>query len=281
MVERLREAIEKARQQRASATPAATEAGAAPPPPAPASSSAAWDAIPLLDVDPDRLVAARIISATKSDPSYAVFDVMRTRILRACRDHGWSRLAVTSPDKGNGKSFVALNLAYSLSRNRGLKTVLIELDLRRPSMRAMLRLDAAPTVTDYLMGTTPLENGLVRLAPNFALGVAHRAMRDSAELLHSASFANQIKALVDRLKPDLLICDLPPIFVGDDVLGFLSNVDALILVAGAGETSANEIRECERLISGAANFLGVVLNKAERADLADYKATYGAEYVTD
>src|SRR5690606_10391154 len=91
-------------------------------------------------------------------------------------------------------------------------------------------------------------------------------VRNSAELVQSRRAAAAIGATLDLYRPDIVLFDMPPILTCDDVLAFLPNVDAVVLVAGGGETKADEIEECEQLIADHTNFLGVILNKAEGAD---------------
>jgi len=73
------------------------------------------------------------------------------------------------------------------------------------------------------------------------------------------------------LVPDVMVFDLPPMLSSDDAIAFLPRVDCSLLVVAAGETTAAEIRECERQARAAGNFLGVVLNKAQTESTEYYQ----------
>lgn len=72
-----------------------------------------------------------------------------------------------------------------------------------------------------------------------------------------------LNSLQETLNPDVMLYDLPPTLACDDVLAFLPRVDGVLLVAGGGITSAEDVRRCERLFEGQAPLLGVILNKTE------------------
>ena len=152
MVERLKTAVAKARAEReqrlanVKAAPAAepvsraAEMAAQTVPAAPVVTQAtsptdavesAWNALEEIRLDPKHLERNRIITRERQNPAYVAFDVLRTRILRAFSKHGWSRVGITSPTKGCGKTFTAANLALSLARQKDCRTVLMDLDLRR------------------------------------------------------------------------------------------------------------------------------------------------------
>ncbi len=75
-------------------------------------------------------------------------------------------------------------------------------------------------------------------------------------------------------RPDAVIYDLPPLLVSDDAIGFLPQVDCVLLVAAAGQTTPTEIDECERLLGETTNFLGVLLNKCEVKNSDAYQYGY-------
>ena len=81
-----------------------------------------WEALSRFALDPRHLARNRVISAGRTDPAHVAFNVLRTRILRALKARGWSRIGITSPSQGCGKTFVASNLALSLSRQASCRT---------------------------------------------------------------------------------------------------------------------------------------------------------------
>ena len=107
----------------------------------------------------------RIVSAATTDPSHVAFNVLRTRVRKALKDNGWKHLAITSPTPGCGKTMVALNLAFSLARTPDCRTVVIDLDLKKPAIARTLGISAPTSIGAYLEGNASLEQCEKRLRP--------------------------------------------------------------------------------------------------------------------
>ena len=229
-----------------------------------------WMRIPSIALDRRHLARNRVVAFDRHDPAHVAFDLLRTRLVQALKARGWSRVAITSPAKACGKTFVAANLALSLARRPSCRAVLIDLDLRIPSMARVLGLRDSARTSEFLAGRCPPEALLRRVAPNLAVGASSEAFPDSAELFQEPSTAAALEGLRASLKPDVILYDLPPALACDDVIALLPQVDGVLLVAAGGTTTAAEIRQCERLLSGQAPLLGVILNKAEDPAIEPY-----------
>lgn len=232
----------------------------------------AWARIPTVALDPRHLARNRIVAFGRHDPAHVAFDLLRTRLLQVLRAQGWSRVGVTSPTRACGKTFVATNLALSLARRPSCRTVLLDLDLRIPSIARVLGLSGPGRMTDLLAGRVPLEAALRRIGENAAVGPGGAPFDASAELIQEPSTAAALDRLRAELAPDVVLCDLPPALACDDVIALLPQLDGVLLVTAGGTTTADEVRACERLIAGQAPLLGVVLNKADDAKLEPYYA---------
>jgi Mrp family chromosome partitioning ATPase len=259
VVERLKEAIEKARSRRQGVETAVAPRAAPAPAPAPGAFEVA--ALAELPTDDEALRRERIVAFEKSDPAYVPFDLLRTRLLAVCRRNGWTRVGVTSPTKGSGKSTICANLGFSLARQSEVRTVLLDMDLRAPRLSRLFHADAPPSMVDFLTGRIPMEQFFVRIERNFILGLNDRPVRDSSEILQSGDSAARLEDALKSLAPDIAIYDLPPILGGDDVIGFLPNIDCLLMVVNSGVTRPADFEEAERLITGSTEFLGVLLNR--------------------
>jgi Mrp family chromosome partitioning ATPase len=212
---------------------------------------------------PDRqfLAKNRIVTSHRSDPAHATFDVMRTRILQLLRQNKWTSLAITSPTPGCGKTVTALNLAFSLAHQKDCRTVMLDLDLRRPQISKLLGVQDAPCMENFLNGRSNVEDVFLRFSENLAIGANRFPVGFAAELLQSSRTAEVLEDMKQKLEPDVVVFDLPPLLCGDDVLAFLPRVDCAILVVAAGSSKLSEIDACEEDISSKTNMLGVVLNK--------------------
>lgn len=227
-----------------------------------------WDSLSAVTLDPLRLEGNGLFAKPSTDPAATAFDILRTRTLIAMQDNGWRRIAVTSPSHGCGKSLVAANLALSLARRPGSRTVLMDLDLRRPDLASLFGLRETAPLRDMLSGLQPIEGHLVRAGSTLALGLNGRPETAAAEILQSADALECVAAMQDLLDPEAIIFDVPPALVSDDVMAGLPLFDAVILVADGTRTTAAQITACERLFTGHLPILGVVLNRAQDPGLS-------------
>lgn len=230
----------------------------------------AWTALRPVRLDPVHLARGRVVAAGRDDPAAWDFDLLRTRTLRALKDRGWRRVAVTSPTVACGKTFIAANLALSLARVPGCATVLMDFDLRIPSQAQLFGLRGVGALREVLAGRKPFEQHFVRVGERLALGLNGRAEPDASELLQDPSTIETLSRIQSALQPDAVIYDLPPVHACDDVLAFAPQFDAVLLVARGGVTRAEDIRRCERLFGDQTPILGVVLNDSEDAPSEPY-----------
>lgn len=234
-----------------------------------------WESLGPLSLSAKHLAGNGLFPKSDSDPAAAAFDILRTRLLHGLADKGWRRIAVTSPTHGCGKSFVATNLALSLARRPGSRTTLIDLDLRRPRLAELLGVAEAGPLEDFLSGDQPLETQFLRFGRTLALGVNGEPVELASERLHNPDTVLALNAMVAQLDPEVVLYDMPPALVGDDVLALAPCIDAVLLVTDGTRTSPEEIRACERLFEGRLPLMGVVLNRAQDRKAGHYR--YGKD----
>jgi protein-tyrosine kinase len=272
MVERLKQAIEKARIAReAGHERNIARSGGAHGVGAPTET---WKTLSEEQVDVARLERQRIVSLTRSHSAHTAFDRLRTRVLRLCAENGWSQIAITSPTSGCGKSFVALNLAFSLARKFDSHGLLVELDMRAPSYQQILGITPKASISDLLTGTASARDVFFRVGETLAIGLSKSRVPNSSELLLSPNALRNLEKARTELHPEITVYDLPPLLGCDDALAFSPSVDAVLLVAAAGRTTSDELDECDRLLANAAPIIGVVLNKVESSEADDYAGSY-------
>jgi protein-tyrosine kinase len=276
-MEKLQQALQRARQQRggdAAAVPRSTATRSAPPT-ASRQADDLWAGLKAFSPDEQLLVRNRIVSYAPG-PFAAEMDTLRTKTLLHMRKNGWRRLAITSATAGCGKSTLLCNLAVSLTRQPDCRTVLFDFDLRNPSIGRILGAGTDHDVTEVLQGEVAFEDQALRIRENLAVSVATRAASDPMRYLMSREAQERLEEIERRYKPDIMLFDLPPLVIGGDTPGFLANVDCALIVARAEETTVSEIDKCEREVAENTNVLGVVLNQYRHADQTRYG--YGEGY---
>lgn len=229
-----------------------------------------WESLGTVTLAPDA-IGNTLFPEASDHPAAVAFDILRTRLLRGLAERGWKRIAVTSPTHGCGKSFVATNLALSLARRPASRTVLIDLDLRHPEIAKVLGIHEDRALGEFLSGEQPLEGVFRRYGRTLALGLNGEPIEKASETLHDPDTVSALAAMVEQLDPEVVIYDLPPALVNDDVLALGPCIDAVLLVTDGTKTAPAEINACEKLLEGRIPLLGVVLNRAQDFNAGRYR----------
>ena len=168
----------------------------------------------------------------------------------------------------SGKSTVSSNLALGLGRQKELRSMLFDLDLRDPSIREFF--DHKPKVGfgSVLEGYNSFDECAVRVGDNLAVAMAGEPEQDPARIMLAEQTVDVLDDLQKAFQPDIMIFDLPSVLVNDDTRAFLKNVDCALIISRANKTRYNQFDICEREIAEHTNVLGVVLNAYRNGDAA-------------
>lgn len=263
-MERLEAALAKAREQRAARMQSGefSRSGASP---VAVPARADWAGLPTLTIPADRAQRYRI-SALVAGKDAAPYDMLRSRTIRSMKDKNWTRLAVTSPDASCGKTTVSLNLALSLARQKDLRVMLFDLDLRRPGLNKLLGQSTKHSFWEVLERKVPFEEVARSVGGNLIVAANSAVARNPSELLQSSMTSEVLGEIEANWRPDIIIFDMSPMLASDDNVGFLGNVDCALLIAAAESTKLSNIDICEKELGQLTNVLGVVLNKCRYDD---------------
>ncbi len=222
-------------------------------------------------VPTDTLRRNRILAGSPDEPWVNAYKLLRTRVLHRLREmDNANTLAITSPTPGAGKSLTSINLALSIAMEVNKTVLLVDADLRRPSVHSYLGLQPKYGLSDYLTRGVPLEKILLNPGiGRFVVLPAGRSRSDSAELLTSPRMEKLVKELKQRYHSRYILYDLPPMLAVADVLAFAPYVDATMLVVEEGKSREEDItHSCELLQK--MNFIGAVLNKSRERSKGYY-----------
>jgi Mrp family chromosome partitioning ATPase len=249
------------------------DAGSAAVAPAPASMpSFEIERLEWVQPDLELLEQNRIVIDERSAAS-AAYKVLRTRVLQRMRRNGWKTLAVTGTCPNEGKTLTAINLSINLAWHLTTSVVLVDLDLRNPSVHRYLGVDTRYGLMDYMNGDVPLVRTGVR--PGIErLGVImnDRPVANASELLSAPETVDLIDE-VKRGDDRIAIFDLPPVFAGDDVLAFAPLVDAVLIVLSQGTTKRATLSSLRELLQNV-NVIGTVLNRSSERVAPYYYGQY-------
>jgi capsular exopolysaccharide synthesis family protein len=183
------------------------------------------------------------------------------------RERGTRLVAVSSPGRGDGKTMTAINLAGALAQSPDARVVLVEVDLRHPSMAGALGLRGGHGLSSYLLDhSIGVEAAIERpRGLGFAVVVAGSVSSMPYELLTSPRLSALLAELRERF--DFVVVDTPPALPFPDV-GILRNlVDGFVLVVRANRTPREHVRESLDTI-GTQRVLGVIFNDDDRTGAA-------------
>lgn len=188
-------------------------------------------------------------------------------------------IGMTSSARGEGKSTTTINLAYALAED-GKTVLLIDGDLRLPSIAKKLGYKNQPGLTDFLQGgDTKVYK--TNIHDNFYVMMSGGTPPNPSELLGSAKMEKVLRMMSDRF--DYIIIDLPPVNVVTDALAISRLISGMILVVREEYVSKREVDNCVRQLKlSNVNVLGVVMNNAKNENAAYSKygkyGKYGGYY---
>jgi protein-tyrosine kinase len=259
-MEKLQAALEKARKTRQDGTnPISRQDATASSTQREQSANDVWMELQPFEIDAAQLESRRLVTYVANTKATA-FDILRTKVLLQMRQNGWRRLAITSPMPSSGKTTTACNLALGFGRQQDLRSLVLELDLRDPSVAEFLDVQPEHGIGDVLAGRVDFADQAMRLGPNVAFSMAKAPDTDPTRVLLAEETARVIDQIEARYEPDIMIFDLPSMLVNDDTRAFLKNVDCAIIIARANKTKYTQFDVSEREIAEHTNVLGVVLN---------------------
>lgn len=213
-------------------------------------------------LEPEALARNLIVSGVGTDAVSSAYKVLRTHVLQRMRANGWNVLAITSPGPGEGKTLTALNLAITMAREVNHTVLLVELDLRQPTLHHCLGYEPGPGITDYLLRDTPLSEVMFNPGIDRLVVIpAGPPAEFSSELLSSPRMIDLVRELKERYPTRLVLFDVPPLLTSDDGLAFVPYVDAALLVVSEGQTSYEDVELAKEMLRST-HLLGAVLNRA-------------------
>ena len=224
--------------------------------------------VPMLEDPSQGLIT---LLSPKSPPAEA-YRTLRSNIHFAQVDYPARTFLITSAGAGEGKTMTTANLAAVFAQ-AGQEVLLVDADLRRPSLHRIFNIPSERGLTNVLVGESDISEVMFETdVPGLRIVPTGPLPPNPAELLES----EQMNRVIERTKDmaDVVFFDSPPAIVLTDAVIISSKVDRTILVAEAGQVTRDAFNEMCRLITNArGTILGVVLNKL-RLSAADYYYYY-------
>ena len=198
---------------------------------------------------------------------------LRTNIRFFLHKEACKKLCIVSGTAGEGKSITALNLAISFAES-GQRVLLIDADLRRPSLARLLVEKATPGLSNLLAGITPVEEAVRKnIYPNLDLIFSGDIPPNPSELLGNPDMGELIQTM--SASYDYIIIDTPPVGVVTDACVVANLLDGALLLVRQGHARREDVRQTVRKLQLAgARILGYVFNAAPAEQRGSYSYYY-------
>lgn len=222
-----------------------------------------------------------VVRAGPKSTASEAFRSIRTTVEFLLPPEGTHTILVTSSLPEEGKSFVTLNLAVAL-QELGRKVVLLDCDLRRPSVHRSLQMDLEPGLSGYLQGNIGEEEVLRRapLANDLTIATAGITPQQPTDLLSSPRFQQLLHYLKERYQ--YIFIDTPPVLVSADAAALATIVTGIVFLVRAGVThSEAALAGKQRLADVGGKIIGGILNGARLELEGSYRYYHYYYYNTE
>jgi non-specific protein-tyrosine kinase len=222
----------------------------------------AYSTTRIIDIDPDTLRRNKVVSLFHQEEMTDQIKILRAQVLRRMEEVGGNSLLVTSPNPGEGKTLTAINLAVSISHELDLTVLLVDANLRAPSIDRYFGLNVPEGLTDYLLYQEEVSNLLLNPGiEKFVILPAGTSVQNSPELLGSPRMESLVEEMKTRYPDRFIIFDSSPLLTSADPLVFSRFIDAVLLVVAAEKTPRQDISRSLELLKDK-TVIGTVFNKA-------------------
>ena len=202
-------------------------------------------------------------------PVSEAYRSLRTNLSFFSMDNPIRSLVVTSPAPDDGKSTTVANLAVTIAQG-GMKTVLVDCDLRRPALAGLFGLPAEPGVTNVTLSGDIDEALQQTSVENLWLMASGAKPPNPADLLGSKQFSKLLADLIERA--DIVLFDAPPVIAVTDAAVLGAKVDGVLLVLNAGKSRREHAEQAkQRLEAANVRIIGATLiNAPKDSTIGDY-----------
>jgi len=215
------------------------------------------------NIDFQNLEEKRIISNCHGNPVADRIKILRTQILQTIKENNrGNTLLIASANPGEGRTLIAANLAISLSQQIDGTVLLVDADLRKPSIHDLFELDVEGGLSEYLRKKVALPDILVNPGiPRLVILPGGKPADNSSELLGAPRMQSLVKEIKERYPDRFIIFDSPPLLTSADPLVLARYMDGIIIVVEAEKTKKDDLARIFELLKDRP-VIGTVFNKA-------------------
>jgi capsular exopolysaccharide synthesis family protein len=223
-----------------------------------------------IEIDGQQIQTSLVMLTSPMSAVAEAYRRIRTNLQFSRPDRELRTLAVSSADKGEGKTTTSANLAFALA-SAGKRTLLVDADLRRPRLHELLDLPREPGLSQLLYDDSRSLDRFSATLNDLHVVPGGEDVPNPAELMGSQRMGELVEELQQQF--DYVIFDTPPVLLFSDALGLASQCDGTLLVASADSTDGRAFDHAVELLHDVeADVLGAILN---RYDASSFLQGYG------
>lgn len=205
----------------------------------------------------------RILPPRAASLAGGAYRMLRTQVLTKLDALGANTLMILSPTAGAGKTLTAINLAIAIAADPDRTALLVDFDLRNPSIHTRLGFPIAVGIEDCIETKRDVSEAMIQIAGYERLTVlpARQRIEHSSDVLGSHRTAEIVAEMRERYRNRVLIFDMAPVLQADDALAFARNAQAGLLVVGECHTKREEVTRTLEVMREL-TVVGTVLNNS-------------------
>jgi non-specific protein-tyrosine kinase len=205
----------------------------------------------------------RIVSPSGNDPVSDQMSILHTQVLNRMQEIGARTLMVTSANPREGKTLTSINLAISLSQKLDRTVLLVDADLRKPTIHKYLGFEIHGGLSGYLLRQAEIPDLLVNPGiEKLVVLPGGLPLPNSSELLGSPAMEALVSEMKERYADRIVVIDTASLLTCADPLLVSRFVDAVLLVVECERTSGNDLQKSLELLKDS-TIVGTVFNKAK------------------
>ena len=226
---------------------------------------------PSIDADPLVIERERILPPGAGGEHGPAYKLLRTQVLRRLEQLGANTLAVISPCAADGKTLTAINLAIAIAATAGRTALVVDFDLRNPSLARRFGFEPSVGIEECLESRRPIHEALVKVAgyERLTLLPARSRVEQSSELLTASRVGEIVAEMRARYTNRVILFDLPPVLQADDALAFSQYMQAALLVVSERLTKREDVARALELLRDTP-VIGTVLNQSRTTEKRYY-----------
>ena len=221
----------------------------------------------VININQEYLRKNKIVSLFYQDETADQIRILRSQVLEKLKESGGNSILISSPNAGEGKTILAINLAFSIAQEVSRTTLLVDADLRKPFIHRYLGFEAEQGLSQYLLGEAELPDLLINPGiEKLTILPGGKPLPSSTELLGAPRMQSLVKELKGRYSDRYIIYDTTSLLTRADPIVFSHHIDGIILIIEAERTSNKDLQRTMELLKDRP-IVGTLFNKARSVGL--------------